>query len=182
MESGWRQIHRAYLMNCPLQSAIVQLSLYTGGTIPVFRKTLVPVKFEGNDWNCHLWCTNHTLSRNWLQKMMLNLGKIFNLQCYKMYSPHWKLCLRTTRIFKHGPGKMKVFRVTIRVLRDAKPIFHKPQSVLYAGISGERVWVPKEMESSYRWKKGNVLSQMFEDLCAIQARGTVFSNQTWTMN
>lgn len=64
-------LYREQLKNCPLKPAAIHLSSYTGDTIPVLGKILVPVKYGEQEWELPLLvvkgCKPPLLGRNWLQ-------------------------------------------------------------------------------------------------------------------
>lgn len=147
------------LKDCSLQPVAIHLSSYTGDTIPVLGKILVPVKYEGHEWKLPLVVVKGSkpplLGRNWLQKIKLNWGKIFSLQGGKKNE---QLTLQTMLekhkdLFKDGYGKIKDFRAKIRVQSEAKPIFHKPRPIPYA----LRESVEKELE---RLQKNGIITQV----------------------
>lgn len=64
-------LYREQLKNCPLKPAAIHRSSYTGDTIPVLGKILVPVKYGEQEWELPLLvvkgCKPPLLGRNWLQ-------------------------------------------------------------------------------------------------------------------
>ncbi|RXN30206.1 Retrovirus-related Pol poly from transposon opus [Labeo rohita] len=151
-------VYKELLSDCPLQPVEIHLSLYTGDTIPVLGEIQVPVQYNGNEWTLPLMVVKGDktplLGRNWLQKIKLDLGKIFSLKQGTTTQLSLKAVLDNHKdLFKDGYGKIRDFQARIRVERDSKPIFHKPRPVPYA----LREAVAKELE---RLQRHGIITQV----------------------
>ena len=120
-----------------VESAKVQLKTFSGEEIPLVGQFHGSVQYENQELTLPVIVVTGNrpalLGRNWLERLKLNWRNVFSV-----YAPDTDLSNVTylkqkfPDVFQEGIGTIKGFEASIRLEKDAAPIFCKPRPVPYA--------------------------------------------------
>lgn len=150
--------YRKALSHLPLKKTHLQLTTYSGETIPVLGWTHVAVQYGEQRENLPLVVVKADrpalFGRNWLEKIKLNWSSIFTIEKGSDTDAAVKVVLeRHKGVFAEGPSVIRDFKVVIRTSPEARPIFQKARPVLYA----LKEKVDKELD---RLEQTNIVSKV----------------------
>lgn len=131
-------IYKRSLTHLPLSPCKIPLSTFSGESIPVLGRVLVNVKYEQQVANLPLVIVKGDrpalMGRNWLKTFKLNWKEIFQVRATgDVTDPDVAVILQRHKgVFEEGPSTIRGFKASIKMRKDAQPIFKKANPVPYA--------------------------------------------------
>ena len=128
----------------PLQASPVKLRTYADKPLQNLGSISVPVKHNSQEMQLPVLVVAgndpNLLGRDWLEKLQINWKAIDHLRGAREEVS--QLCSEFAGVFQSGLGTLKVFKASIKVDKEATPVFCKARPVPYA----MKPLVEKELE------------------------------------